>query len=126
HSTDGGLTWTPLQLLNTTATSDGTATDRFGSIVADAQGNWIVAWESNADLGGVTGGEGDILYTTRSFPPVLDRDNVYVDFNASTNGNGLPQTPFHNLADAIAVVNPAGIVHVAPGVSSEVFDGPAA
>ena len=61
RSTDNGASWTPPAVLNTNA-----ATDIEGggdlTLANDGHGNWVVAWTSSENLGGVLGTEGDIHF----------------------------------------------------------------
>jgi hypothetical protein len=52
-----------------------------------------------------------------------DPDNVFVDFNAGTNGGGSEASPFNNLADALSFANPDATINIEPGSSSETFTG---
>lgn len=55
--------------------------------------------------------------------PPLDPDDVYVDFEAGSNGTGGLGAPFDNLLDAVAAANASAIIHLEPGASSEIFAG---
>ncbi|UCC30076.1 MAG: exo-alpha-sialidase [Phycisphaerales bacterium] len=70
RSTDGGATWTPPILLNTNAGTD-TGQDQFPDITTDAQGNWVVVWDSDEqDIGEGIGSDKDILFTHfQLYPP---------------------------------------------------------
>ena len=61
RSTDGGLTWSAPQYLNTNAPTD-SGNDFCPHIASGGMGNWIVAWTSGDDLGGQIGTDGDVLY----------------------------------------------------------------
>lgn len=60
-SSDNGLTWSAPIALNKTAPDD-SADDTEPMIVADAAGNWVVAWSSTEDLSGAGGTDRDILF----------------------------------------------------------------
>lgn len=53
------------------------------------------------------------------FPPVADPSNLFVDFGASSGGNGAESFPFNTLSDALGAADPGGTVNLAPGSSSE-------
>lgn len=55
--------------------------------------------------------------------PPLDPDNVFVDFDAGSNGTGAETSPFDNLADAIAAANAGATITLQPGSSAETFAG---
>jgi len=63
---------------------------------------------------------GTILFIRGGDPGLAD---VYVEFGASSNGNGTIGDPFDNLADGIACVATNGTIHIDPGTSIEVFTG---
>ena len=50
RSTDGGLTWTPLETLNSNADTDGTVADRITRLETNKNGVWIVLWQSHTSL----------------------------------------------------------------------------
>jgi len=60
RSTNDGVTWTTLAALNTNATTD-SGNDFLPQITTDGAGNWVAVWESDDDLGGTIGLDGDIL-----------------------------------------------------------------
>ncbi len=64
-SVDNGESWTAPAALNSTAASD-TGNDRNAAITTNGSGKWIVAWDSNENLGGTAGSDLDILYSTTS------------------------------------------------------------
>ncbi len=61
RSTDGGLTWSVPQYLNTNAPTD-SGDDICPHVASDGMGNWIVAWSSRDDLGGQVGIDSDLLF----------------------------------------------------------------
>jgi hypothetical protein len=62
RSTDGGLTWSPPNALNTNASVDDRAD--FSPIVAtNFESTWIAGWDSDDELGGTIGADRDILFS---------------------------------------------------------------
>jgi Neuraminidase (sialidase) len=64
RSTDNGASWTAPATLNTNATTD-SGDDFAPTIATDGLGNWVVAWRSDENLGGVAGTDDD-LFVARS------------------------------------------------------------
>ena len=62
RSTNDGASWSPMQLLNTTATTDPLANDDYPHVAGDGSGTWVAVWLSNNDLGGTIGVDDDVLY----------------------------------------------------------------
>lgn len=62
RSADNGATWTAPAVLHTNGTTD-VGGDEFPRITSDLYRNWIVIWNSEEDLGGVTEGDWDIFYS---------------------------------------------------------------
>jgi len=62
RSTDNGQTWSPAAVLNTNAFTD-SRNDEAHHMASDGEGNWIVVWHSEEDLGGTAGTDLDILYS---------------------------------------------------------------
>ncbi|MCC6795981.1 MAG: exo-alpha-sialidase [Candidatus Hydrogenedentes bacterium] len=62
-STDNGATWTSLDALNTSMTSD-SGGDVYAALDTDRDGNWICVWRSNDTLGDTIGTDVDILFAT--------------------------------------------------------------
>ncbi len=60
-SADNGMTWSEAGLLNSTAISDGGATDEKPWLATDGNGTWLVAWASDSGLA-KGGNDKDILY----------------------------------------------------------------
>lgn len=86
-SSDNGFTWTPPVPLNTNAATD-SGDDDEAVVATDGMGNWVVIWDSEDDLGGTTGEDGDILLArstdngaTWSYPAPLNT-------NAATDSGG--------------------------------------
>ena len=50
RSTDGGLTWTPFEVLNSNADTDGVVADQMTRLETNKNGVWIVLWQSQASL----------------------------------------------------------------------------
>ena len=66
RSTDSGQSWTYPAALNTTASSDGGASDREPQLATDEHGNWLAVWSSDNGLGGTIGADFDILLSRSS------------------------------------------------------------
>ncbi|MCB9849201.1 MAG: exo-alpha-sialidase [Phycisphaerales bacterium] len=62
RSTDNGATWSTVAPLNTNAATD-SGGDEFPQLTTDGAGNWIALWNTDDDLGGTIGTEGDILFS---------------------------------------------------------------
>ncbi len=62
RSTDGGLNWSVPAALNSNAATD-TGADWHPCLVTNGNGNWIVSWYSDDDLGIELGTDYDILYS---------------------------------------------------------------
>ena len=60
-STNGGLSFGPTALLNTTGTYDGTAADTSPHVASDGAGGFLAVWSSTYDLVGA-GSDTDIFY----------------------------------------------------------------
>lgn len=60
RSTDGGLTWTAPEPVNSDAASDRRA-DGFPHAATDGAGGWIVVWSAEEVAGGPHGHDGDVL-----------------------------------------------------------------
>ncbi len=60
RSTDNGASWSERTVLNTNATFDG-AFDFNPQVTTDSAGRWVVAWETQADLGGPIGDDFDVV-----------------------------------------------------------------
>ncbi len=62
RSTDAGITWSAPAALNSTATTDGGASDLSPVIAVDrVSQTWVVVWQSNNSLGGTIGTDNDLL-----------------------------------------------------------------
>ncbi len=64
RSTDNGATWSTMELLHPNLATD-TGYDSLPCILADADGNWVVAWQSDDSLGGTIDEDYD-LFVSRS------------------------------------------------------------
>ena len=60
RSTDGGSTWSAVQVLNSNANED-TQGDYDPNVITDGKGNWVAVWDSNEDLDGAGFGDLDIF-----------------------------------------------------------------
>jgi hypothetical protein len=60
RSTDNGATWTSPAPLNTNASTD-SGDDSTPQVTTDGAGHWVAVWQSNENLGGTIGMDGDIL-----------------------------------------------------------------
>lgn len=97
RSTDRGLNWGPPTFLNQDAATDGDKWDRFPSIAADGQGNWVAVWTATrsgmlleADIlvarsvdDGLTWTNPVLLSADLPLGPATDTDPTL-----KTNGNG--------------------------------------
>lgn len=62
RSSDDGVTWSDLRLVNPTGHVDGGASDTEPALAVDTStGTWLCAWRSFHTFGGATGGESEIL-----------------------------------------------------------------
>jgi len=91
RSTDGGATWSALEVLNSNAASDGTSDDYFPVAMTDGNGTWVAVWDSTAVIDG-GGTDYDILFSrstddgvTWSGPHLLDPTAI--------SGTGSDQMP---------------------------------
>ncbi|HNT88171.1 MAG TPA: DUF5011 domain-containing protein, partial [Candidatus Hydrogenedentes bacterium] len=64
RSTDHGATWTSQVILNSTATTDGSAYDVSVRLAADRASAWVAVWSSTATLGGQILDDPDVLMTS--------------------------------------------------------------
>jgi hypothetical protein len=63
RSSDGGLTWSDTQILNSNAATDGTNYDFEPQVATDGVGTWIAVWSSYDSLGGTIGNDEDVLFS---------------------------------------------------------------
>ncbi|GMU35338.1 MAG: exo-alpha-sialidase [Planctomycetia bacterium] len=94
HSADNGATWTNPVPLNANANTD-TGDDYFAWTAADGRGNWVIAWESNENVGGAIGTDFDMLTTRFAFPDcnangIGDGQDIADAASADCNTNGIP------------------------------------
>ncbi len=75
RSTDNGASWTGPEPLNSNATTD-TGADYYPEVTV-AGGHWVAGWHSADTLGGVIGGDYDVLFArfTGFCPEFADRSN---------------------------------------------------
>jgi Neuraminidase (sialidase) len=114
RSTDGGATWSSLQVLNSNAASDGMFDqDYFPVTMTDGKGIWVAVWESNVDLDGA-GTDRDIFFSrstddgeTWGGPQLLDSNAV--------SGTGTDEIP--------AVMTDGNGTWVTVWISREDFNG---
>jgi hypothetical protein len=106
-SDDFGVTWNAAEPLCAYAATDA-GTDEFPVILSDLAGAWLVAWETRANPGGLTGTDRDIIFARFAMPDcnentLPDAREVDCNDNASPddcdiddgtsvdlNGNGIP------------------------------------
>ncbi len=84
RSTDNGTTWTPVAALNNNAAGDA-GLDLDPSITTDGQGNWVTLWETQENLGGTIGVDGDILVAHSADNGATWTDPVPLNTNAATD-----------------------------------------
>lgn len=68
QSMDNGATWTTRAALHSNAATD-TGEDYAPSVAADADGKWVVAWDSTEPLDGDMNIDYDLLYVTSTAGP---------------------------------------------------------
>lgn len=61
RSLNDGATWSPPALLNANGTIDN-GVDGFPQLTTDGAGTWIVAWQSDENLNGTAGTDGDVFF----------------------------------------------------------------
>ena len=57
RSSDGGLTWTDAEILNSNSATDGNSADREPQVATDGMGTWVAVWSSYDSLGGTIGND---------------------------------------------------------------------
>jgi hypothetical protein len=99
RSADNGVSWSPVQALNTNAGPD-SGDDAYPSVMTDGNGNWVAAWRSDDTLSGTVGDDNDILFSrstdngaTWSAPQALNSNagsdsGTDSDARVTTDGNG--------------------------------------
>lgn len=84
HSRDGGLTWIPPALYNSTGTND-SGIDWFPRLMTDRNGHWSAVWDSNGVLPDDAGTDDDIFHAGFELPQVrVDRPNGGQQFMIGT------------------------------------------
>ena len=92
RSTDGGETWSALQVLNSNAASDDTSDwDWFPHVMTDGNGVWVAVWESYAELDSA-GPDRDIFFSRSTDDGATWSDMHLLDSNAVT-GDGSDDMP---------------------------------
>jgi hypothetical protein len=90
HATLGANGWSQPDLVNTTGTTD-SGLDDTPAIAIDAQGKIHVVWTSYANIGGSTGTDGDIFYSTSSGAAWSAPELVNAAGTTDTTDDILPQ-----------------------------------
>jgi len=91
RSTDRGISWSPTQILNSTATTD-TNGDAFASLLTDGEGVWVVVWESNEDFGGADT-DLDIFFSRSTDDGVTWSDVAHLNTNAADDTTTTDRQP---------------------------------
>ena len=84
RSANNGLTWTAPVALNTNAGTD-TGGDFLPTVTTDGLGNWVTAWYSNENLGGVIGTDNDIFVSRSGDDGATWTAPVVLNTNAATD-----------------------------------------
>ncbi|MBI4560304.1 MAG: carboxypeptidase regulatory-like domain-containing protein [Candidatus Hydrogenedentes bacterium] len=83
RSTDNGATWSaPAKVNSTPELGD----DLLPAIATDGAGNWLCAWQSTENLGGLIGNDEDILYATSADNGLSWSPVGIVNTSAATDG----------------------------------------
>ncbi|OPZ09460.1 MAG: hypothetical protein BWZ08_00410 [candidate division BRC1 bacterium ADurb.BinA292] len=88
RSSNDGTSWTSPAPVHDNADSDSTALDERPSLAVDADGNWLVCWQSTANLGGALGNDFDLLVSQSTdlgaswTAPAALADNADTDIGA--------------------------------------------
>lgn len=112
RSTDGGATWSTPRVLNSNAVFD-SGVDAWPDVATDEFGSWVVAWESNDNLGGALGTDRDILFARSQdhgatwSPPAAMNSNASSDVGDDANPDVSPDragnwTAVWDSADSLA------------------------
>ena len=115
RSSDNGQTWEPPQLLNTNGNTD-TGFDANPTVASDGAGHWIVAWESDENLGGTAGTDSDIFVARSSDNGANWTSPELLNSNGNTDGGG---------DGAVRIVSDQAGSWVAAWYSEENLDGTA-
>ena len=114
RSTDGGATWSTLQVLNSSAASDSMFEyDYFPQTMTDGNGIWVTVWESNVDLDNAGTGW-DIFFSRSTDDGETWGDPQLLDSNA-VSGTRTDEIP--------AVMTDGNGIWVTVWTSSEDFNG---
>ena len=91
-SVDNSEFWTPVQILNNNAYTDA-GSDATPRVMADDKGNWVAAWRSDENPGGLLGPDRDIFiaYST-DHAGWWDSAPIYI--SNATSDSGIDETPF--------------------------------
>jgi hypothetical protein len=93
RSTDAGVTWSPVALLNSTGTVDAAASDDRPHLAADGAGNWIAVWVSELDLGGTVGTDADIFVARSNTDGATWSAPTLLNDTATVDGASADQRP---------------------------------
>jgi Neuraminidase (sialidase) len=84
RSRDGGLTWVPPAIYNSTGTND-SGIDWFPRLMTDRNGHWSAVWDSNGVLPDDAGTDDDIFHAGFELPQIrVDRPNGGQQFTIGT------------------------------------------
>lgn len=83
-STNDGGSWSAPVAVNSNAATD-TANDEFSSITTNANGIWVIAWQSAENLGGTIGTDRDILFSRSTDNAVTWSTVTTLNTNAITD-----------------------------------------
>ena len=87
RSTDNGASWSAVQTLNSNAGSD-SGGDYTPCVMTDGSGNWVVAWQSNDDLGTTVGTDSDIFVSRSTDNGASWSDVAPLNSNADSDSGG--------------------------------------
>ena len=104
RSTNNGATWTDPAPLNTNADADSEG-DYFPQVTTDGAGNWVAVWNSDENLGGTIGTEGDILVARSTDNGATWTDPAALNTNAASDSGGdlVPQVTTDGAGHWVAV-----------------------
>jgi len=86
RSTENGVTWTDPAALNTNAATDSGADGYAGlALTTDGLGNWVAAWASSENLGGIMGYDDDIFVARSTDNGATWTDPAPLNTNAATD-----------------------------------------
>ena len=98
RSDDDGANWSAPAALNSNAASD-TGSDADPRVRADANGNWVVVWHSDDDLGATVGSDSDILVARSSDDGANWTTVAALNTNATTDTAANWDAPVKTSAD---------------------------